>query len=313
MFSFSPQKTQPTTSDQFIDNMSWYWNVYDNHWVKFDPEINSKLESATESKIDVYIRGKLYEIDFDKKIQTNKETNFVRRIIRRNVNLKRRFPIKYSKKLSFSSKDTIDWKSYTKWKIAKKNEYDPDDTDPITMEEFKSGNVVELSCCPGGTQMLQSSIEQCLNTDSKCPMCSQFFKAPGPQPKGTMEIVEREISCKGSEDCATIIINYKFDDGIQTKRMKRPGLRYSGTSRTVFIPSNDDAEEIVNLLQKAFINGYLFMVGDSVTTGEENTVIWRIHQKTSLSGGAQKHGYPDPGYLQRLKSECSAYGLLDLE
>lgn len=295
--------------------MSWYWNAHGNpqlgfQWVKFDPDINSKLESANESKIDIYIHGKLYEIDFSKKIQMNKKTKFVRQI-KRDENLKRIFPIKYSKLLEFEVDKSINWKSYTKWKIAKKNEYDPNDMDPITMEKFKSGNVVIMSCC--GAQMLQSSIEDCLNTNSKCPMCSHFFKAPGPQPNGTMEIFERDFSCQGSENCATIVINYKFDDGIQTERMIRPGLRYSGTSRTVFIPSNDDAEEIVNLLEKAFINGYLFMVGDSVTTGEENTVIWRIHQKTSLSGGAQKHGYPDSGYLQRLKSECSVYGLLDLE
>lgn len=44
----------------------------------------------------------------------------------------------------------------------------------------------------------------------------------------------------------------------------------------------------------------------SVTTGKESTVVWNVHQKTSRTGGPTRYGWPDPTYLERLKSECAA-------
>ena len=49
-----------------------------------------------------------------------------------------------------------------------------------------------------------------------------------------------------------------------------------------------------------------FRVGSSTTTGKENTVVWSIHQKTRYNGGEGHHGWPDPGYVDRLTSECAA-------
>mmetsp|Transcript_64717 Transcript_64717/g.127041 ORF Transcript_64717/g.127041 Transcript_64717/m.127041 type:complete len:222 (+) Transcript_64717:278-943(+) len=52
------------------------------------------------------------------------------------------------------------------------------------------------------------------------------------------------------------------------------------------------------------------MVGMSVTTGKSNTVVWGgIHQKTSPSGGASQHGWPDPTYWGRLSAECANKGI----
>lgn len=69
-------------------------------------------------------------------------------------------------------------------------------------------------------------------------------------------------------------------------------------------------EESLELLTKAFLRGFLFIVGDSVTTGQQNTTIWGgIHQKTNTTGGTARHGYPDPQYFNRLKQECGARGL----
>ena len=42
------------------------------------------------------------------------------------------------------------------------------------------------------------------------------------------------------------------------------------------------------------------------TTGKDDTTIWSIHQKTNPEGGPTRHGWPDPEYLQRLRSECAA-------
>ena len=44
------------------------------------------------------------------------------------------------------------------------------------------------------------------------------------------------------------------------------------------------------------------MVGTSVTTGQENTVVWSgIHHKTSIWDGP--FGFPDPTYLNRVSEE----------
>ena len=92
--------------------------------------------------------------------------------------------------------------------------------------------------------------------------------------------------------------------------MLRPGQQYHGTSRTTYLPATLEGLECLELLQKAFAFGLLFVVGDSVTTGYRNTTIWGgIHQKTSMEGGASRHGYPDPHYFNRVKQECGARGV----
>ena len=66
------------------------------------------------------------------------------------------------------------------------------------------------------------------------------------------------------------------------------------------------------LLVRAFEGGHAFVVGQSVTTGQDNTVIWgTIHQKTNTHGGTGAHGWPDPTYVNRLVSECAAKGILE--
>ena len=107
--------------------------------------------------------------------------------------------------------------------------------------------------------------------------------------------------------CGTIVIEYSFRDGIQNERQPQPGLPFRGTRRTCFLPDDDNGREALALLRRAFRAGVLFRVGDSVTTGAASVVVWGgIHQKTSMTGGPTSHGWPDPGHLDRLRSECMA-------
>ena len=56
-----------------------------------------------------------------------------------------------------------------------------------------------------------------------------------------------------------------------------------------YLPNNIEGQEVFRLLEKAFKARLLFTIGQSVTTGEENTVIWNdIHHKTRRTGGAEK-------------------------
>jgi hypothetical protein len=51
-------------------------------------------------------------------------------------------------------------------------------------------------------------------------------------------------------------------------------------------------------------------VGDSITNGTSNQTVWAgIHHKTNLSGGKDRHGWPDDTYFDRVVSECAAVGV----
>jgi deltex-like protein len=55
----------------------------------------------------------------------------------------------------------------------------------------------------------------------------------------------------------------------------------------------------------------IFTIGTSVTSGVQNVVVWNdIHHKTSMHGGPQNYGYPDPTYLQRVTEDLAAKGIV---
>jgi len=129
-------------------------------------------------------------------------------------------------------------------------------------------------------------------------------------PTGTMTVTQNETKCSGYEKCGTIQIQYSFPDGIQGPEHPSPGVKYAGTSRTCFLPDNDEGREILALFKIAWDRKLLFRVGTSVTTGTPNCVVWNdIHHKTTTTGGATAFGYPDNGYFLRVKSELAAKGV----
>ena len=88
------------------------------------------------------------------------------------------------------------------------------------------------------------------------------------------------------------------------------GTRYSGTSRTAYLPGNAEGIETLGLLILAFERKLTFLVGTSLTTGKKDTVVWAgIHHKTNTSGGVSHFGYPDETYFARVKGECSDRGI----
>lgn len=77
------------------------------------------------------------------------------------------------------------------------------------------------------------------------------------------------------------------------------------------MPNNKGGVEVLSLLVEAFRRKLTFKVGQSVTTGQDNCIVWSgIHHKTSLHGGTSNYGYPDPTYFDRVKGELAQYGLL---
>ncbi|KAK1343954.1 hypothetical protein QTO34_014511 [Cnephaeus nilssonii] len=118
-----------------------------------------------------------------------------------------------------------------------------------------------------------------------CPVCQTVYGVlKGNQPEGTMSV--------------------------DYKEHPHPGMPYSGTHRTAFLPANEEGKEVLTLLQKAFDQKLIFTVGDSRVTGASDVITWNdIHHKTSRSGGPANYGYPDPDYLKRIKKELKDKGI----
>ncbi|XP_078364698.1 E3 ubiquitin-protein ligase TRIM45-like [Oculina patagonica] len=150
--------------------------------------------------------------------------------------------------------------------------------------------------------------KSCRNKLRLCIMCGQDMVIPGNQPAGHVTCrTDLEHSLPGYEDCGTIIIGCNFDKGIQGPEHPNPGLRYWCLFCTAYLPNNPEGQEMCNLLKKAFDGRLLF------TIGEENTIVSNgIELKTSSSGDSAKCGYPDPGYLDRLKSQLAEKGITQL-
>ncbi|XP_029286509.1 E3 ubiquitin-protein ligase DTX3L-like [Cottoperca gobio] len=156
--------------------------------------------------------------------------------------------------------------------------------------------------------------EACLDNLKKsigpiCPICKDVFgMMKGDQPDGKMTYYSSTVPLPGFSDCGTIVINYDIQSGRQTH--SNPGQYFTGINRTAYLPDNNEGREVLHLLEKAFDQKLIFTVGTSRTTGRDNQVTWNdIHHKTNTTGGSDGFGYPDPGYLTRVKDELKAKGI----
>ncbi|XP_078542383.1 E3 ubiquitin-protein ligase DTX3L-like isoform X2 [Lissotriton helveticus] len=153
--------------------------------------------------------------------------------------------------------------------------------------------------------------DRAMDASPQCPICKTAYgKMEGNQPKGTMTHTIRDrLNLPGfGYQCGTIEISYVFPEGVQSDNHPNPGQRYSGTTRTAYLPDNPEGREVLKMLYQAFKQKLTFTIGESRTTGEKNTVTWNdIHHKTSTH--SETFGYPDPDYLRRVKEELRAKGI----
>ncbi|KAI6191272.1 E3 ubiquitin-protein ligase [Aphelenchoides bicaudatus] len=171
--------------------------------------------------------------------------------------------------------------------------------------------VVQLTKCPH--KFHRECLISWFANKAQCPICNHTYNMPnGNQPNGTMRhtIVRGRLS--GFPEREYIRIEYNFPDGIQTNEHPRPGTFYKGTHRVAYLPNNAEGHEVLHLLEFAFNRRLLFTVGDSITTGRQNVVTFNgVHHKTNRNGGPQNYGYPDAGYLNRVKQELAMFGITD--
>lgn len=156
-----------------------------------------------------------------------------------------------------------------------------------------------------------------------CPICKDVFGViEGDQPAGRMEVSKVRSSLPGFESSGTIVITYTIPAGVQTvcvlsltlgdnfgtcvlwqlifkplfnlqEKHPNPGKRFSGASRTAYLPDNKQGNVVLKLLQKAFKQKLIFTVGTSRTSGLDDQVTWNdIHHKTTTHGGQSKYSSP---------------------
>ncbi|XP_068997445.1 probable E3 ubiquitin-protein ligase DTX3 [Embiotoca jacksoni] len=164
---------------------------------------------------------------------------------------------------------------------------------------------------------LHSFCSECIDSlfslKPACPICNIYHGVyTGTQPEGTMTVTRSWQSPPGFEHCGSFIIQYNFPAGIQGPEHPNPGVRYSSTSRTAFLPACEEGEKVMKLLRKAFDRRLTFTIGRSATTGLNNVITWNdIHHKTNMGGGPQSFGYPDPEYLLRVQEELRLKGVTE--
>ena len=153
-------------------------------------------------------------------------------------------------------------------------------------------------------------IQDCLKRDPKCPVCRKNVGEPqGRCPSGTMHIQFTQQDCSGFAPLTKAIqIDYSMPQGQQFSYHDNPGKKYPATTRTAFLPNNQEGRQLLTRLKYAWMHGLNFTIGTSLTTGQRDSVVWSsIHHKTSLNGGA--YGFPDPKYLLNCNDDLTALGV----
>jgi len=179
---------------------------------------------------------------------------------------------------------------------------------PICLESFEGNDPVkETGVCRHVYHA--SCLKKLLEHDNKCAVCRLVIvKKFGPSPNGNMTLEYSIDSLPGYYDCGMIIIHYIIPNGIQGSQHPNPGFPFCGTKRVSYLPNNEEGNNVLKLLQKAWEMKLTFRIGRSLTTGQTNVVTWNdIHHKTAISGGP--YGYPDATYLQRVTADMNALGI----
>jgi len=127
-------------------------------------------------------------------------------------------------------------------------------------------------------------------------------------PSGTMQISTQNFACSGTNSRSSIVIRYTIKAAKKLEYHENPGVRHGSKNETAYLPDNEEGWDLILRLKYAFSHGLTFTVGTSLTTGQQNAVMWAsIHHKTRPSGGA--HGFPDPSFFVNANEELTTAGV----
>ena len=193
-------------------------------------------------------------------------------------------------------------------------------TCPICQENLQSLHISSLRIC--GHYFHRTCLETMVSKQAHpghlvCPLCFTLHGIrTGDMPMNSEMLWWKEpgIDLPGNSGLGSFIIMYHVQDGIQGKGHPHPHkpFRALGFPRYAFLPGSNEGEKVIKLLSLAFQRRLTFSVGQSLSKGPDvgDCVIWGgIHHKTSIEPG-NIHGYPDPGYLERVTSELNNLGVV---
>eukprot|EP01121_Diplochlamys_sp_Union-15-3_P003734 TRINITY_DN13669_c0_g1_i1.p1 TRINITY_DN13669_c0_g1~~TRINITY_DN13669_c0_g1_i1.p1 ORF type:complete len:378 (+),score=66.89 TRINITY_DN13669_c0_g1_i1:136-1269(+) len=321
-----PEPVEPTTTEKGV----WEYQNAEGEWSIYDKQTSRLLEGTAHKGLPfitlnfgVWAKSKGgYVVDFTKMTQTEKSSgNSVS--VRRNPPLKVQASPKVIKVLKeqespsgFADPGNSLVKIVSKLTKWKEIISPPEGNCTICMDSLDSDEpVVKLSQCADHYYHKNCIVHCYKNGFLVCPNCGKTYGVRvGTQPEGTMNVINHvpgAVPLAGYPiSIGTIQINYNFPNGTQGPEHPNPGQMYEGTSRTGYLPDNDDGRQILKLLKMAWDRKLTFRIGTSVTTGKENQVIWNgIHHKTATTGGFQAFGYPDETYFERVKQELADLGV----
>jgi len=309
----------------------WEWSepAYSGvRWDRYEPAVMAQLEQEyqkdkTQTSVRLttgyFATRPEYSINFRDMIQLNQKTTFSREIRRIDPSKK----TKKKKKKTTEAKDKKESVSTSPVAPLPKPSLDEffvqvdlktlptDGTCSICMETFSaSSQASKLSKCTGHW-FHRACIEPWLEMKRHCPSCkARYGVMTGNQPEGQMNVRYESTSLDGYNGCGTIVITYQFPRGKQGPEHPAPGFSYPADSRAAYLPNNPAGQQVLALLQKAWERRLIFTIGQSITRGADNVIIWNgIHHKTSPDGGPSNFGYPDPTYLQRVTDELKLKGV----
>ncbi|NXY50396.1 DTX3L ligase, partial [Ceuthmochares aereus] len=291
--------------------------------------ISSKLSEDQKKKLNMELNGKQLD-DLDVKLKKKEEKNTLcglpnhlytaekhtMSLLNTEDSMQTENKTRLSSDLSYQEATGASEKKYngrqqnnvsSEGQAKAKTEEDDKDVCPICMDRIKNKEILE-KC---NHAFCKSCIDQAMAYKQVCPVCNTVYGSiKGDQPEGTMSTRTIPTVLPGYPHCGTIMITYNMCAGIQTSNHPDPGKPYYATSRTAYLPDNKEGREILQLLRRAFDQKLIFTVGQSRTTGAKGVITWNdIHHKTSITGGPTSFGYPDPEYLQRVRSELKAKGI----
>ena len=240
---------------------------------------------------------------------STKKKSPVRKIkspVRKIKSSKKRSPIRYGN-IFTNVRPQIDQQNLENF-IIPYDESKCQDVCPICLIENDEEDSINLRDCRHCFHL--ECLRQWWSVSSKCPSCNRIYGFQiGNMPMGTMSARLERYTLPGSI-YDTILITYNFPAGVTTANQPNPGTPYPQDIRNCYLEASPEGYEVLDLLRRSFERGLTFTIGDSLTTGRRNVVVWNgVHHKTSIHGGPAGFGFPDPGYYRRVKDELRAKGI----
>ena len=94
----------------------------------------------------------------------------------------------------------------------------------------------------------------------------------------------------GFDDCnGTLVLDFFVPNGTQKDFHPKPGQKYNGTLKTVYLPNNEYGKNLYDLISNLFEEGKLFKLDKSKADENEFIVVFNdIDFKTSKTGGPER-------------------------